>query len=172
MASTVRIPLDLRMPGSVNAGNSFWTDVVLTAATPDLDMGHWEFVKDVVGDVFGLVTIPNTIGATPAAKIILSIAANATTGATSLFVQGLCVADGQTYDAALDTAITTQDITVPATAYFRKEVSFTLATSGGSFPVVAKDEMLIRIVHSGTDANDTLAVNTLLIAAYLEIDLA
>lgn len=173
MATTTRFPIDLSLPGSVNAGNSFFADQVLTAPTPDFDLGHWEFSKDVVGDVFGQISIPNTIGATPAAKIILTIAANAITGATSLRVDARPIAnDAESLDQALDTTIATQDITVPGTAYHTKEVSFTLPTTGNGFPVAAKDILLIRITHSGTDANDTLAVNTLLIRAELEIDLS
>lgn len=174
MGNTTRFPIDLRTPGLTgNPGGSFWSPIALTAATPDFDLGVWQFVKDVAGGIFGLVNIPNTIGGTPAAKIILTIAANATTGVSRLKIDARPIAnDAESVDQALDTTVAEQDITMPATAYLTKEVSFTLPTSGNGFPVVAKDRLLVRIFHDGTHTNDTLAVNTLLISAELEIDLS
>jgi len=174
MADTTRIPIDLRMPDITgNAGNSFFNHTALTAATPDFDLGAWEYVKDVDGAVFGLVNIPNTIGATPAAKIILTLTANATTGISTFRVDARPIAnDAESLDQALDTTVANQDITMPSTAYDTKEVSFTLPTSGNGFPVVAKDRLLIRIEHEGADGDDTIAVNTLMVSAELEIDLS
>ncbi len=174
MADTTRIPIDLRSPAiSHLQGNSFYNVHALTTATPDFDLGVYEFLKDVDGDWFGVVNIPNTIGATPAAKIILIILANATSGATTLRVDLRTVAnDGQTVDVAMDTTVANQDITVPGTAFMTKEVSFTVPTSGNDFPIVAKDQLMVRIEHEGADGDDTLAVNTLLLEAYLEIDLS
>ena len=80
--------------------------------------------------------------------------------------------DAESLDQALDTTVANQDVSMPATAYNTKEVSFTLPTSGNGFPVAAKDLLLVRIEHEGADADDTLAVNTLLIDAQLEIDLS
>ena len=173
MATTTRFPIDLRVPGVTgNPGNAFWLPIVLTAATPGFDLGCWQFLLDVEGDIFGIINIPNTIGGTPAGKIILTIAANATTGASRLSVDARPIAnDAESLDQVLDTTVAAQDITLPATAYMTKEVSFTLPTSGNGFPVVAKDRLLIRLVHEGAHANDTLAVNTLLISAELEVDL-
>lgn len=174
MGDTTRFPIDIRSPDLTgNPGNSFFTNTPLTAATPDFDLGHWEFVKDVDGAVFGLVRIPNVIGATPAAKIILTLAANATTGVSTMRVDARPIAnDAESLDQALDTTVANQDVSMPATAYNTKEVSFTLPTSGNGFPVAAKDLLLVRIEHEGADADDTLAVNTLLIDAQLEIDLS
>lgn len=174
MADTTRFPIDLTTPGvATNAGNSFFNVTSLAAATPDFELGHWEFIVNVDGHVNGYVTIPNTIGATPAAKIILTVAANATTGVSSLRVDARPIAnDAESLDQALDTTVATQDVTMPTTAYHTKEVSFTLPTTGNGFPVAAKDVLLVRIEHAGADANDTLAAPTLLVRAELEIDLS
>lgn len=174
MGDTTRIPIDLRSPAiSQSQGNSFWNVNPLTTPTPDFDLGVWEFVKDVDGDIYGIVVIPNTIGATPAAKIILTLMANATTGVASFDVEARPIAnDAESMDQALDSTIAIQDISMPATAYMTKEASFTLPTTGNGFPVVAKDILLVRIKHNGTKTEDTLAVNTLLVKAELEIDLS
>ena len=164
MASTTNIPIDLRNPQvSANAGNSFWTLAGLTA----WDAGHWEFVKSVQGNIFGLVQIPHTIGATPAAKIILSLAANATTGVAVVQVASAAVANGATYNPASLTAETAQNVTVPGTAYFRKDVTFTLTNAP-----VADQQLIVEILHNGTNGSETLAVNLLLLEAVLQIDLS
>lgn len=158
-----RIQLSLHTPGlTANAGNAFWTTAALTA----WDAGHWEFVKDVVGDVFGIVALPHTISATPNAKIILELAANATTGVTTMGVATKAVADGESLNPSSLTAESDIDVTVPATAYLRKEVQFSLTET-----VAADDILIVRVRHNGTAGNDTLAVNTLLLAAYFQVDL-
>lgn len=163
MATTIRIPIDLRLPRTTSlAGNSYFN--VTNLATLTGDVGHWECVKDVEGKIYGIVKIPSAIDGTPAAKIILEIFANATSGVTRLQASSLAVADAESYDQAM-TAETAQDITVPATANLRKEVTFTLTNTP-----VAEDELLIEIFHDGDHANDTLAVNTKIMSAYLEID--
>lgn len=163
MATTVRIPIDLRSPAvTANAGNSFWTVLGLTAH----DFGHWEFLKDVSGQIYGLISVPTNLAVTPAAKIILSLAANATTGVTRMSVSSGAIAKtAESLNPATLTAIAAVDITVPATAYHTKEQSYTLAAAP-----VADDVLLVEIDHEGAHTNDTLAVNTLLTTAYLEID--
>ena len=159
--ATIRIPIDLRNPRVASlAGNAFFNVLALT----NYDAGIWDFVKDVQGKVYGFVTVPFNINATPNAKIVISIAANATTGVTSLQASSKNLADAATYNVTF-TAETRQDITVPATAYFRKDVSFTLTNAPA-----AKDELVVEIFHDGTQAADTLAVDTLLFDAWLEID--
>jgi hypothetical protein len=160
--ATVKIPIDLRNPRvSSLAGNSFFTVKGLTA----WDAGCWEFVKDVDGKVYGIVTIPKTIAVTPNAKIVLLIAANATTGVTRLSVASKDIADAESINPASLTAETAQDITVPTTARLRKDVTFTMTDTP-----VADDIKIVEIFHEGAHANDTLAVNTELLAAYLEIN--
>jgi hypothetical protein len=149
---------------SANAGNAFWTVLGLTA----WDAGHWQFVKDVNGKVYGLIRIPIGMAWTPNAKIKLVVAANATSGVTRLSIGHKAVETKTTPESlnpASLTAITAQDITVPGTAYLAKEVSFTVTET-----LAAEDELLVEIYHEGAHANDTLAVNTLLFDAFLEID--
>lgn len=161
---TRRIPIDLRNPrGSTLAGNSFYAVKALT----NIDLGVWEFVKDVEGKIYGIVNIPAEVNSTPNAKIILLIAANATTGVTRLNVATKSVAeDAESINVTL-TDDTAQDITVPGTAYLTKKVSFTV---GDLANIVANDVLFVEIFHDGDHSNDTLAVNTLLLDAYLEVD--
>jgi hypothetical protein len=163
---TIQIPIDLRNPQvSANAGNAFWTVLGLTA----WDAGHWQLVKDVHGSVFGLVRIPANMAGTPAAKIKLVIAANATSGVTRLDVLHKAVQSKVTAESLNPAALVSigeTDVTVPATAYDALEVSFPVSET-----LAAEDELLIQIFHHGDHTNDTLAVNTLLIDAFLEIDI-
>jgi hypothetical protein len=132
-------------------------------------MGYWDFVKDVDGKLYGVVRIPKDMYATPAAKIKIVIAANATSGVTSWAVEHLAIQSlttGESINPAALTAIATQDITVPGTAYLLKEVSFTVTET-----LAAEDELIVSLYHVGTKAEDTLAVDTLLIDAFLEIDI-
>ena len=141
---------------SANSGNSFFTVLGLT----DWDAGHWEFLKDVDGKVYGMVKVPPDYSSGGALKV--SIAANATSGVTRLGVATKAVADGESMNPTL-TDETKQDITVPGTAYLRKVVSFTLTET-----LAASDLLIVEIFHEGSHANDTLAVNTLLFGAWLE----
>lgn len=155
---TVRVPINLTHP---NNANSFWTVAPLTA----WQMGHWEYVKDVDGGVWGHVLVPANLAGTPNAKIKLEIAANATSGVTRLNVDLAAIADGESLNPGSFTQETPQDITVPATAYLRKTVSFTLTNAPS-----ASDLLLTYVAHAGAHANDTLAVNTLMLGAWLEVD--
>jgi len=150
---------------STLAGNSFWTATALTA----WDAGHWEFVKDVDGKIYCTTSIPSTIAGTPAAAIVVSIAANDTNGTVSRMVVSSMevknVDATYTYNQAAFTAETAQDVTMPTTAYVGKNVTFTLTT-----PPTALSVLIVEIYHNGAHANDTLAQNTLLFKAWLKID--
>ena len=160
--TTVRIPIDLRNPRLTSlAGNSFFTVFGFT----NHDFGHWEFVKDVDGKIYGIVGIPPNVSGTPNAKCILVIAANATVGVWRNIVNYKTVAPGETVQLTY-TAGASQDITVPGTAYLTKEITHTLPT--GSF--IGGNLIFIEIFHEGAHANDTLAPNAFLVEAYLEID--
>lgn len=116
-------------------------------------------VKDVDGSIYGRIRIPENYVGTP--KIELSILANATTGVTRLTIgTGVVAFDAENWDVAI-TDETAQDITIPATAYVDKLVTFTLATT----PAAGK-WLMVRLTHSGIHANDTLAVNTLIGGMY------
>lgn len=149
-------PVTLTNPQvSANGGNSFFTVLGMT----DWDAGHWEFLKDVDGKVYGNVLIPANV---TAATLRLVIAANATSGITRINIATASVASGASFNPGALTDATAQDITVPATAYFRKDVTFALSgLTGGNL-------LILEILHNGAHANDTLAASTLLLGAWLE----
>ena len=118
------------------------------------------FVKDVVGDWWGIVRVPQDYGA--AGTVVVSIAANATSGVTTMGLASNPVANAAGYDVAL-TAEADQDITVPGTAYFRKDVTFTLTPT-----IAAGNDLIVRVRHNGTAGNDTLAVDTLMFDAVFQ----
>ena len=118
------------------------------------------FAKDIDSAWEGVVQVPQ--GFASGGKIVLSIAANATTGVTRLIASTAPMADGEQLDTAY-TAETAQDITVPGTAKLRKDVTFTLTSS----PAVG-DAMAVKVTHNGAHANDTLAVDTLLWQVHFE----
>jgi hypothetical protein len=153
--------LPIQITGPYDA-NSFPTMYLLTGYQPYV----WEFVKDVDGYVFWQARVPDGLAATPNAKVVLEIIANATSGVTRLGVSSKNAADGATMNSSL-TVETEQDITVPGTAYFRKKVSFTLTNAPA-----AGDLLYGNIKHAGAHANDTLAVDTLLLGAWLQVDVS
>jgi hypothetical protein len=166
--ATVRVPISLRTPAmSSLQGNSTFTALALTA----LDIHVWSFVKDVDGKVWGVVPVPFNLAATPNAKLVLALAANATSGVTRFSVATARSADAASFNPASLTAETSQDITVPATAYLLKYVTF---PSTGSLAVTpqAGDILIVQVFHEGTHANDTLAVNSLVMEAWLQCDTA
>lgn len=165
--ATIRVPIDLRNPiVSSLAGNSFFIVTGLTA----WDAGHWEFAQDVDGKIYGIATVPKNVSATPNAKIVLAIAANATTGVTRLQVKTKAVADTESLNPAALTAETAQDITVPATARLRKDVTFP-STGNLTETVSADDILIVEVFHEGSHVNDTLAANTELYEAWLQVDI-
>lgn len=157
---TRRVPITLTNPiVASSAGNAFFTVLGLT----DWDAGHWEFVKDVGGKIYGFAQIPQALAAT-GGTIGVAIAASATSGVTRLNVAVKAVADGESLDPSSLTDHTAQDITVPGTALLRKDVSFTLTEA-----LAAGDLLIVEIFHDGAHANDTLAVNTLLFSAWVDV---
>jgi hypothetical protein len=141
-------------------GNAFYTVVGLTA----WDAGHWEFIKDVEGRVYGTVAIPPGVTLT-AATFRLRLAANAVAGITRMSLKAAVVAAGGNLNPATLTAVgVARDLTVPATAYGLIETTFAMAA-----PPAAGSLILIEVTHEGAHANDTLAVNTLLLGAWLEV---
>lgn len=152
------IPIDLHTPRtSTLAGNSFFTVVTLT----DYDAGHWEFVLNVEGKVYGQVRIPDDYAS--GGVIRLALAANATSGVTRMQVGTKAVADGEALNPGALTDETAADVTMPGTAYFREDVTFTLTEA-----LAAGDLLIVEVFHDGDHANDTLAVNTMLFGAWLE----
>lgn len=146
--ATFKIPVAIGVYGS----NTYPDRIDFTPNIQDLA----SLIKDVDGYIYGRIRVPQNYVSTP--KIELDILANATSGVTRLVVGSAAVAfDAASWDVASFTDETAQDITVPATVYMDKLVTFTLSTT----PVVG-DWMMIRVQHNGAHANDTLAVNTLI----------
>lgn len=151
--ATLQVPIALVAP-DVN-GNAY---PLLIAGTVHRHVVP-AFVKDVVGEWSGIFRVPQNYLSTP--HVILALGANATTGVTSFAVSTKRVPNNDTsntYNPGTYTTETTIDTTVPATAYTRKDVDFTLTLSG----IAAGDDIVIKVAHKGTDANDTLAVDTIL----------
>lgn len=160
MATTIRIPIDLRNPAaSTNPGNTFWTVTGLTA----WDAGHWEFVKSTAGKIYGVVTIPKNVAATPNASIILSIAANVAAGTTVIDVNTTTVATTANFNPASLTLLFSQTTPVPGTARQRKDLSTSTQT------VTADDILIVEIAQSSA-ANQN--ANLELYEAWLQIDVS
>lgn len=165
MASTIPVPCELENPRITTlAGNVYWSINALTA----YDQGRWVFTKDVDGKLYGKVRVPKNLAGTPNGKIVLVTEYNATSGVSRWSVSTKAVADGASLNPASLVAETSQDITVPATARLRKDITYTLTN------VPAADEILIlEIFHEGAHANDTLSTaDSELLGAYLLVDLA
>lgn len=167
MAVPIDIPIDLRNPGiTTNPGNSFWTVSAFTAP----DFGHWEYIKDVDGDVFGLVAVPQNMAATPNAKIILWLSH---TGAVSTEVTRMQVlADPVASTESIPTSMTgveVRDLTFAATTADKTD-EFIFPATGSMTAPTAGDQLFVQVLHNGIHENDTLSQNTRLIAAYLRID--
>lgn len=153
--ATAQVPVTLRTPDT--SGNAFPT---IVAGTVHRHLVY-ACLQDVVGDWFGIVRVPQDYASGP--KIVVSIAANATSGVTTIGCATAVPANNESYNPGSYTSETDQDITVPGTAYLRKDVTFTLASGPA-----AGDDLLVRIRHNGTAANDTLAATTLIVNVVLE----
>jgi len=158
---TRQYPIKLMNPRSQSeAGNAFWTVMSFP-----YDLGHWEFVKDVQGRVTGQILIPKSVAATPNAKIVLVLGASAA-GVTCMSAQTFLTAtNGGGFNSAL-TNQGAQNVSLPgAYATVRCTIPITVG------PAPSADQILVmEITHEGLQAADTLAVNTILYEAYLEID--
>jgi hypothetical protein len=153
--AVAQIEITPRIPDS--SGNGF---PIFYNATPHRHLWYG-FLKDVAGYWYGQFSVPQDYASGP--KIIMSMAANATTGNTRLAVSSFRTANAATYDGTYTTE-TAQDITLPATAYLRKDVTFTITTAS----IAIGDDISFRLDHEGAHANDTLAVDTLMSKAVFE----
>ena len=154
VAGTKQVPIGLANPDA--SGNGYAALVVGS----NIRLLVSGFLKDVVGDWWGIVRVPQDYSS--AGKVVISIAANATSGVTTMGLASNPVTNAAGYDVAL-TSEADQDVTVPGTAYFRKDVTFTLTPT-----LHAGDDLVVRIRHNGTAGNDTLAVDTLMPAAVFQ----
>ena len=153
--ATVQVPLPLFVPDS--SGNGY---PILYDASPHRFLVP-AFLRDVAGYWYGHVRIPLDYVGTP--KVILSVGANATSGVARLAVSSYRTADAASYDGTYTTE-TAQDITVPGTAYLRKDVTFTITTAS----IAVGDDLVVRVDHEGAHANDTLAADLLLFSAVFQ----
>jgi hypothetical protein len=155
-----QIPIMFKNPRvQTLAGNAFAN--VINVGNIDIEV--MEFLADVEGRFYGLAHIPSGYGTVTSAVVVFDIIANATTGVTRMQVGTKEVGDAESINVTL-TNITAQDITVPGTAWLTKKVSFTIVTEP-----VADDLLVVEFHHDGDHANDTLAVNTQILNAYLEL---
>lgn len=163
---TIPIALDLRNPRMATlGGNAWWT----VHALSNIDLGYWEFLKDVDGKVYGVSEpFPATLAGTPAAKIVLITGyGTATTGVARWNVMTKCLAqDAESWDVTL-TNDTAQDITVPGTARLGKKITFSAGDLGN---IAAGDVVVLDILHEGSHANDTVAQNSELFQAFMLVD--
>ena len=162
----IRFPIDLKNPQQgANPGNCFPAVSTLTA----WEEWHWQFLKDVKGKLYGTIDVPKNLATTPNAKIVLDLAANASSGVTRMQVSVKAIADGESKNPSSLTSELAQDITVPGTVRLRKLVTFP-ASGSLSETIVGADLLIVEIYHEGDHTNDTLTVNTELNGAYLEVD--
>jgi len=153
-------PIKLQNPRSTTlAGNSFWTVRQLT----NYDNAHWEFVRDVEGRVSGQILIPASVAAVPNGKVVLVLnLAGVSRFSVLAALQGT---DGSNMNTGFAN-LGSQDAAIPG-AYGNKRISFPILPAGTATNFMM---LIVEIVHEGNHANDTLAGNTWLVEAYLEID--
>lgn len=112
------------------------------------------FTHGVDGTWEGSIRVPHNYAS--GAKLILSFVVNATSGAVRSLVSTAVVAAGVTEDTAY-TAETAVNTTVPGTARFRFDVSFTLTTTP-----VAGSTLNVKVTRNGANGADTCTVDALL----------
>lgn len=151
---TKQVPILVEAPDS--SGNGF-AQLVSTANIRQLVPA---FTQAVVGDWWGVVRIPQDYSSSGA--VILSVAANATSGVAVIGLASKPIANSAVYDAAL-TAESDQNITMPGTAYTRTDVTFTLTPT-----LAAGSDLLIRMRLNGTSGSNTLAATLLMFNAVLQ----
>jgi hypothetical protein len=146
----------IRMETPDSTGNGF-AQLVNTANIRQLVPA---FTQALVGDWYGIIRVPQDYGS--AGAVVLAMAANATSGVAVIGLASKPVANTAVYDAAL-TAESDQNITMPGTAYARKDVSFTLT------PTLAPgDDLIVRVRLNGTSGSNTLAATLLMFNAVLQ----
>ncbi len=152
---TKQIPVTLTAPDST--GNGYG----LLVATANIRQVFPAFIKDVDGFWWGIVRIPEDYAA--AGTIILRVGANSTAGQVTSFIVSSKVRDtAATWDTAL-TAETVIDTTMSTTAYRPTDITFTLSTT----PVAGSD-LIVSIEHNGARAQDTLAVDSILMQSVFQ----
>jgi hypothetical protein len=154
--------IDWRNPAfSTLPGNSY----PMATALASFDFWHWEFKRDVDSYIAGVVKVPMLVDVAPAPKIGVALAANATTGTSRMTVNIKRIADGGSLAFASWDATATLDIAMPGTVNTAKVALLDVS----SLVPVAGELLICQLVHAGSHINDTLAAETMLIEAWLEI---
>ena len=112
------------------------------------------FTHGVDGTWEGSIRVPHNYSS--GATLILSFVVNAVTGAVRARVGTAVVASGVTEDTAY-TQESYVNTTVPATARFRFDVSFTLSTT-----LTAGSTLNVQVGRNGSNGADTCVVDALL----------
>jgi hypothetical protein len=121
---------------------------------------RWEYSDGTTSSVYGTVQVPPGV---TNATLRVSLAANATTGNARITGFVASAADGeQLAPATWDILNSTQTVTMPSTAWLRKDATFSLTGLTG------RDILPIAITRLGSDGADTLAANLAMFGAWLE----
>lgn len=161
MSTVIRIPVDIRSPEQTGlAGNSFWT---INSGTVS-QMGFWAFLGNTSGGsgtgvrstgaiVYGYVQIPSNADPGSIPKLIVALAASASSNAVCMFRVGTKeVQTGMAFDNASWQHENGQNWTAPATAWARQDLSFTLTSATTADAMLAiKIERSISLSGSATD---------------------
>lgn len=144
--------IDLRNPSQ----NAYWRPTTLT----NFVLGHWVMLKDVDSSIYGAVRVPATF-----TQIAVNLMLGGGTGNTRMQVKTRSIGDGDTIDSTI-TAESAQ--TIALTGGLLEIARFPASGGIGSSPT-AGDMLVVQVIHAGTDGADTLAVDTLLYGAFLEV---
>lgn len=147
--------IDLRNPST----NAYFRPTTFT----NFVLGHWVMIKDVDSSIYGAVRVPATF--TQIAVNLMLGSVGASGGDVRMQVKTRSIGDGDTIDSTI-TSETVQTITLSSGLL---EIARFPASGGiGSSPT-AGDLLVVQILHVGTDGADTLAVDTALYGAFLEV---
>lgn len=144
--------IDLRNPSA----NAYF---VATAFT-NFVLGRWLMIKDVDSSIYGAVRVPATF-----TQIAVNLMLGGGTGNTRMQVKTRSIGDGDTIDSTI-TAESAQ--TIALTSGLLEVARFPASGGIGSSPA-AGDLLVVQIIHVGTDGADTLATDTALYGAFLEV---
>jgi len=152
--ATGAIPVKIVSPRSRDLqGNSFFASAGFT----NMDLGHWQFVQDVEGRIYGIARLSGSISSV---NVRLSVTGDG--GVARWAVNYLAAKDGTSMNSAL-AATTPVDVSLTGGGvYLQKDALFAIA---GLSTFTA---LYLEIVHDGAHANDTCPGNSILLDASLD----
>lgn len=155
--SPIPVPVQLHTPRtSTLGGNAFWTAKALAT----WDSGHWEFVKDVEGRVYGQALLPWTF---TTATLTLRLTTDGITGVSRMRAKVFdSPAKNPNDPATIWTDLGAVDVSM--VGYWYIEARYTITPKPPGFST-----LVFEIIHEGAHANDTLAANTWLVGAWLDL---